>query len=77
MLVTQNARDFRVLVAQADLHPGLIILPGLDRQGTWELLRAALAWLEGQGDPNDLMVNHVLESAADGRLTFYRSPLGL
>jgi predicted nuclease of predicted toxin-antitoxin system len=50
VLITQNARDFRPLVARVELHPGLIILPGLDRHGTWALLRAALAWLEGQGD---------------------------
>jgi len=34
VIVTQNARDFRRLVSGAEIHPGLIILPALDREGT-------------------------------------------
>ena len=33
VVVTGNARDFRRLVGDADIHPGLIILPALDRAG--------------------------------------------
>ena len=61
VIVTQNARDFRRLVGSAELHPGLIIVPAIDREGTWTLLQAALSFLEGRSRPMDLMVNHVLE----------------
>ena len=33
VIVTENARDFRALLAGAELHPGLIILPAIDREG--------------------------------------------
>ena len=68
IIVTQNARDFRKLVGQTELHPGLIILPSIDREGTWSLLLAALAYLEERGDPMDIMLNHVLESDESGAL---------
>lgn len=67
VIVTENGRDFRDLVGRIELHPGLIILPSIDREGTWRLLQAAIAFLENRGDPMDAMVNHVLEVAtADG-----------
>jgi predicted nuclease of predicted toxin-antitoxin system len=39
IIVTQNARDFRRLIGRVEIHPGLIILPAIDRQGTWRLPR--------------------------------------
>ena len=68
VIVTENARDFRTLVGSAELHPGLIILPALGREGTWSLLLAALAFLERRGEPMDMMVSHVLEVAEDGTI---------
>ncbi|WP_018290065.1 DUF5615 family PIN-like protein [Verrucomicrobium sp. 3C] len=73
ILVTQNARDFRRLVGNAELHPGLIILPSVDREGTWRLLESALGFLETKGKPEDAIVNHVLEVDTSGAITF--SPL--
>ena len=61
ILVTQNARDFRRLVGNAELHPGLIILPSVDREGTWRLLESALEFLEAKGKPEEAIVNHVPE----------------
>ena len=68
VLVTQDARDFRNLVAREEIHPGLIILPNLDRQQSEALLSEAINYLDGCGDPMDLMVNRVLEIAEDGSL---------
>ena len=68
VLVTQDARDFRNLVAREEIHPGLIILPNLDRQQSEALLSEAINYLDGRGDPMDLMVNRVLEIAEDGSL---------
>jgi predicted nuclease of predicted toxin-antitoxin system len=66
VIVTENARDFRRLVGRVQVHPGLIILPAIDREGTWTMLRSALAFLEARGNPADAMVNHVLEVDESG-----------
>lgn len=74
VIVTENARDFRRLVGRVQVHPGLIILPAIDREGTWTLLRKALAYLEAQGNPADIMVNHALEVDESGAITFVALP---
>jgi predicted nuclease of predicted toxin-antitoxin system len=61
VIVTENARDFRALVATVELHPGLIILPAIDREGTWRLLIKVIDFLTKRGDPMKIMVNHVAE----------------
>jgi len=73
VIVTENARDFRRLVGKTELHPGLIILPALDREGTWKLLESALAFIRERGEPMSVMVNHVLEVDESGVMTI--SPL--
>ena len=74
IIVTQNARDFRRLVGNTEIHPGLIILPSVDREGTWALLRAAIAFLKRRGDPATAMVNHVLEISISGEIAFTELP---
>ena len=74
VVVTENGRDFRILVERTELHPGLIILPCLDREATWALLQGALAWLADQGDPADLMVNHVLDLTSGTQPDYYPLP---
>lgn len=74
VIVTENARDFRRLVSGAELHPGLIILPAMNREGTWLSLRNALSYLENRGHPADLMVNHVLEVDESGAITLLPLP---
>lgn len=74
VIVTRNGRDFRRLVGNTEIHPGLIILPSLDREGTWALLQAALAFLESRGEPIDVMVNHVLEIEESGETTITALP---
>ena len=76
VLVTENARDFRALVARADIHPGLIVLPSLPRARSLALLEGAIALLEARGDPMDAMVNHVLEMDEEGRAVLYPLPIG-
>ena len=66
VIVTQNARDFRRLVGKTELHPGLIILPAMDREGTWKLLRSALAFVRERGEPMSVIVNNVLEVDESG-----------
>jgi predicted nuclease of predicted toxin-antitoxin system len=74
VIVTENARDFRRLIGGAEIHPGLIILPALDRQGTWLLLQAAIEYLERRGKPADVMVNHVLEVDESSTITLFQLP---
>ena len=74
VIVTENARDFRRLVGRVQVNPGLIILPAIDREGTWTLLLTALAYLEARGNPADIMVNHALEVDESGAITFVALP---
>lgn len=66
IIVTENARDFRVLAARADIHPGMIILPCLGRVQAKALIRNAIAHLEALGDPSDVMVNKVWKQKQTG-----------
>ena len=66
VLVTQDARDFRRLVGRAERHPGLIILPPVDRDGSYRLLLRAIEQLSALGEPAHVMVNRVLEVTTDG-----------
>jgi predicted nuclease of predicted toxin-antitoxin system len=74
VIVTENAADFRKLVAREDIHPGLIILPNVTRDASLALLLAAIAYLEALGSPQDVIVNHVLEIDADGSARLYPLP---
>jgi predicted nuclease of predicted toxin-antitoxin system len=74
VIVTENARDFRALVGAEDIHPGLIIVPCLDRDTSSSLIMLAIAFLEKRGEPMDVMVNHVLEVNKDGQMRLYALP---
>jgi predicted nuclease of predicted toxin-antitoxin system len=74
VIVTGNARDFRKLLGTVKLHPGLIILPGLDRKRTWQLLQQVIEFLAARGDPMDVMVNHVVEIDISGLITMAPIP---
>lgn len=65
IIVTRNGRDFMRLLRRLELHPGLVVLPALEREKTWRLLLDLLARLEARGDPADVVVNQVLEVEAD------------
>ena len=68
VIVTGNARDFRKLVGAVELHPGLIILPAIDREGTWRLLQRVIEFIATRGDPMKVMLNHVVEIDASGAI---------
>jgi predicted nuclease of predicted toxin-antitoxin system len=76
VVITVNARDFRVLLGRHALHPGLVILPSVGRELSWSLLMAALAYLENadRERPQDAMINHVLEVDLAGRCTLSALP---
>ena len=74
VLVTENAKDFRALVSTQDVHPGLIVLPCVGQARSEKLLSAAIDFLARQGDPMDIMVNHVLEVSTEADMTLYPLP---
>jgi len=76
VIVTQNAQDFRRLIGRVGIHPGLIIVPSVDREGTWSFLQAAIAYLEKKGEAADVIVNHVLEIDESGRISVFALPQG-
>jgi predicted nuclease of predicted toxin-antitoxin system len=71
VIVTENARDFRMLLGKVELHPGLIILPAIDREGTWRMLQTVIVFLTARGDPMKMMVNHVAEIDLSGTVALH------
>lgn len=67
VIVTENARDFRALVAREEIHPGIIIIPCTSREQSKAYLLSAIGYLAERGDPDDVMVNHVLEVEEDAQ----------
>jgi predicted nuclease of predicted toxin-antitoxin system len=74
VIVTENARDFRKLVGVAEVHPGLVLLPALDRERTWRHLEIVLVHIRAQEDPDAYMVNRVIEVAEDGTIAVFLLP---
>ena len=74
-LITENAKDFRGLVGRLDVHPGLIVFPAIDREGTWRLLSAVVDFLVQQENPRDYMFNRVLEICEDGTIRSSQLPV--
>ena len=52
VLVIENARDFRALIATQTIYPGLIVLPCVGRARSEALLRAAIAFLSKRRRPD-------------------------
>lgn len=74
VIVTENAVDFRKLVARQDIHPGLILLPSVGRTLSLRLLTDAIAYLASHGEPSDVIVNHVLEVGESGKTNLLPLP---
>jgi predicted nuclease of predicted toxin-antitoxin system len=73
-IVTENAVDFRKLIAAEEIHPGLIILPSTSRSESERLLDKVLAKLASLGDPPSVMINKVIEISAEGEFVIYDLP---
>lgn len=75
-IVTHDASDFRGLIGDTDLHPGLIILPECNRNKSWKLLKKIVEHLQSKTNPTpaNYMVNRVLEIDLDGSISDYELP---
>jgi predicted nuclease of predicted toxin-antitoxin system len=79
VVVTGNARDFRWLCGNVELHPGLIVMPSLPREEQLQLFPHVIDYIEEQAkeanvSPADFMVNRVIEMAEDGSCAHYDLP---
>ena len=74
IVITGNASDFRRILAEMPFHPGAIMVQPLNRDGTWQLIRLALGFLELQLDPARYMINRVIEVSATGGVRPYALP---
>ncbi|ABI78484.1 conserved hypothetical protein [Hyphomonas neptunium ATCC 15444] len=74
ILVTANAIGFRKPVECGYIDPSLIIIPGLAAADSETFIQASIDLPEAQGDPMDVMVNHVLEMGVDRPPGLYPLP---
>jgi len=73
--VTANGKDFTALATREDIHPGLIILPCVGLEKSVSLLNEVIVHLESLGNPDDVMVNHVLEIDSNGTIQIFELPV--
>jgi hypothetical protein len=62
------------LIGKVDTHPELIVLPSMDRETTWKLLKLAISFLKRKGEPTSTMQNHILEVKVSGKILFLELP---
>lgn len=79
IIVTGNARDFRWLCGDIELHPGLIVIPSLLKQEQLDLFPGVIDYIEQQAtaaetSPAEFMVNRVIEMTEDGSCSHYSLP---
>jgi len=65
-----------MLLHSVELHPGLIILPAVGREGTWRLLHRVIDFLTARGDPMKVIVNHVAEIDPSESIKLVAMPKG-
>lgn len=77
IIVTHNGDDFRNLVGEVELHPGLVILTDNTIVGSLVQITAVLNRFEREASPRQWMVNRVVEVGAGGVVTDYELPSAL
>ena len=71
IIVTANRADFRKLLAREPVHPGAVIVEGLEKEPCWRQILLALDFLELEDRPTDFMVNRIVEVSASSGVTPY------
>lgn len=74
ILVTANATGLRTPVESGGYHSILIIVRGLAIADSETFILALVEFVEAQGAPMDIMVNHVFEIGVDRPLRRYPLP---
>ncbi len=75
ILISANGRDFRKLLATTAIHPGAILVDGIDLELTWRQICLALEFIRLRTKPSDYMVNRVVEISVIGGIQSYVLPL--
>jgi predicted nuclease of predicted toxin-antitoxin system len=75
VVVTANARDFIALL-NVDLHPGLIVLRegNLSRSEQWKRLALAIDQILQRPDPENYMINRVIEVVSSSQIRARKIP---
>ena len=70
IIVTEDEDGFRKFASNADIHPGLIILPSIARDTAQRLMGLVIAHLTDLDDKQtqDLLVNSVLVITPEGEI---------
>lgn len=67
IIITENIRDFKILLACESIHPGLIALPQASVAQGFQLILSAISQIVNLGgNPMDEMVNKCIEFDAGG-----------
>jgi predicted nuclease of predicted toxin-antitoxin system len=75
IIVTANAADYRELVGNAGMHPGLWILPNVALDPASKFLRDAATLVEAQDEePASYMFNRVVTVSDDGTVVAEELP---
>ena len=75
VIITANGDDFRQLVGQVELHPGLVVLPNAALGPATERLMMIVEFVRDQPEgAADYMVNRVISASAGGALTVVDLP---
>jgi predicted nuclease of predicted toxin-antitoxin system len=72
-IVTNNWKDFRPMLARAEVHPGAIVIPTVPRDRQKRLFDLVLRAINSADHPLD-MVNTVVEIDASGVFEIYDLP---
>lgn len=71
VIVTHDAKDFKRIAGDTDIHPGLIVFKETGLEGTWEMMESTLAYLRQSGNPSpgNYLVNRGLVVETDGTIS--------
>jgi len=74
IIVTENGIDFRKLVGQQELHPGLIVLPNLPLHHARRLIALAVRQVQAMRANGQSMMNQIMEVTQAGDVSIREIP---
>jgi predicted nuclease of predicted toxin-antitoxin system len=74
IMISANAKDFRKLLGNCPIHPGAILVEGIDRETTLRLIFLGVDFVQAQNDPDMYMINRVVEVSRSNGVHPYMLP---